>query len=96
MLLGQIAGNSPALLCVGGSQLDTEPLFLNFKGKPALLVIVGLLAEVGKLTGVFSQTIFEVGVMGHDFGNVAVLVKKDGVVFCFLERPVSIKYLQFL
>ena len=70
--------------------------FLNFKGKAALLVIVGLLAEIGVLAGVFSQPIFEVGVVSHDLGNIAILVEKMLVVFCFLESHVFIEYLQFL
>ena len=86
MLLCQLTGGSPAFLGVGGGQLDTEPLFLNFKGKAALLVIVGLLAEIGVLAGVFSQPIFEVGVVSHDLGNIAFFVKKDGRRFLLLGK----------
>lgn len=86
VLLCQLTGGSPAFLGVGGGQLDTEPLFLNFKGKAALLVIVGLLAEIGVLAGVFSQPIFEVGVVSHDLGNIAILVEKNACCFLLLGK----------
>lgn len=91
IFLRKFTDSFPAHLGVGIGQLDTKSLFLDFKSQATLLVIVGLLAEIGVLNGVFSQTIFECGIMSHDLSNVPIFVKIDDGCLLFLERRVFIK-----
>ena len=47
VLLCPISGSLSALRTVRGSQTKAESAFLNFKGQPALFIIVGLVAASG-------------------------------------------------
>ena len=46
-----------------------QPPFLNFKGQPSLLIIVGLAAALRVLCRKCCQPLFEIGVVGLDFND---------------------------
>ena len=58
-----------AFLAIRRSQPKAQPPFLNFKGQPALLVIVGLAAALRVLCRKCCQPLFEIGVVGLDFND---------------------------
>ena len=59
----------PPFLTIRRSQSKTQPPFLNLKGQPALLVIVGLAAALRVLCRKCRQPLFEIGVVGLDFND---------------------------
>ena len=56
-------------LTVRCCQPKAQPPFLNFKGQPGLLVIVGLAAALRVLCRKCRQSLFEIGVVGLDFND---------------------------
>ena len=57
----------PPFLTIRRGQPKAQPPFLNLKGQPALLVIVGLAAALRVLCRKCCQPLFEIGVVGLDF-----------------------------
>ena len=66
-----------AFLAIWGGQPKTQPPFLNFKGQPALLIIVGLAAALRVLCRKCCQPLFEIGVVGLHL-NDAIEVLRTG------------------
>lgn len=66
-LFRRFAGGSPAFCAVWRGQAERETPFLNLKGQPALLIIVGLAAALRVLCCKCCQPLFEIGVVGLDF-----------------------------
>ena len=58
-----------AFLAVWGSQTEAQSAFLNLKGQPALLIIVGLAAALRVLCRKCRQPLFEIGVVVLDFND---------------------------
>ena len=67
VLLCLFACRPAAFLAVWGSQSKAQSPFLDLKGQPALLVIVGLAAALRVLCRKCRQPLFEIGVVGLDF-----------------------------
>ncbi len=61
-----------AFLAIWGGQPKTQPSFFNFKGQPALLVIVGLTAALRVLCRKCRQPFFEIGVVGLRLNDAAM------------------------
>lgn len=69
VLLCLFACRPAAFLTVWGGQPKAQPSFLNFKGQPALLVIISLAAALRVLCRKCRQPFFEIGVVGLDFND---------------------------
>ena len=69
VLLCRFACRSAAFLTIRRGQPETQPPFLNFKGQPALLIIVGLAAALRVLCRKCRQPLFEIGVVSLDFND---------------------------
>ena len=67
----------PPFLTIRRGQPETQPPFLNFKGQPGLLIIVGLAAALRVLCRKCCQPLFEIGVVGLHLNDAAMLVKID-------------------
>ena len=68
-LFRRFAGGSPAFCAVWRGQTERETPFLNLKGQPALLIIVGLAAALRVLCRKCCQPLFEISVVGLDFND---------------------------
>ena len=81
-----------AFLAIWGGQPKAQPPFLNFKGQPALLVIVGLAAALRVLCRKYRQPLFKVGIMGLYLDHAVILVKTDGsCLFSLMNTLVNSK-----
>ena len=78
-------------LAVRCSQTEAQSAFLNFKGQPALLVIVGLAAALRVLCRKCRQPFFEIGVVGLHLNDAAILVIIDSGCLLLLGKPCSHK-----
>jgi len=77
IFLGKLACCVTALIRIRCSQANGKPPAVNLKSKTALLVIVGLPAQIGILCRVLRQPLFERGIMRLDFDGFAGFVKID-------------------
>ncbi len=68
-LFRRFACRPAAFLAVWGSQSKAQSPFLDLKGQPALLVIVGLAAALRVLCRKCRQLLFEIGVVVLDFND---------------------------
>ena len=75
IFLGKLACCVTALIRIRCSQANGKPPAVNLKSKTALLVIVGLPAQIGILCRVLRQPLFERGIMRLDFDGFAGFVK---------------------
>ena len=94
-LFRRFAGGSPAFCAVWRGQTERETPFLNLKGQPALLIIVGLAAALRVLCRKCCQPLFEIGVVGVDMDKGVFLVKPNISGLFLLRKPCSHK-LSFL
>ena len=78
-------------LAVRRSQTEAQSAFFNFKGQPALLVIVNLAAALRMFFCKCCQSLFQIGVVGLHLDHAAVLVKIDSCGLFFLGKPCSHK-----
>ena len=79
-----------AFLAIWGGQPKTQPPFLNFKGQPALLIIVGLAAALRVLCRKYRQPLFEISIVGLHLDHAAMLVKIDHRCLLLLGKPCSV------
>ena len=82
-------------LAVQRSQAKAQPPFLNLKGQPALLVIVGLAAALRVLCRKCRQPLLGISVVGLHFNQAAMLVKTDSGCLLLLGKPCSHKISRF-
>ena len=78
-------------LAIRGGQPKTQPPFLNLKGQPSLLVIVGLAAALRVLCRKCCQPLFEIGVVCLHLNHAAMLVKIDHGCLLLFGKPCSHK-----
>lgn len=79
-----------AFLAIWGGQPKAQPPFLNFKGQPALLIIVGLAAALRVLCRKYRQPLFEISIVGLHLDHAAMLVKIDHRCLLLLGKPCSV------
>lgn len=75
--LGKLTCCLPTLIRIRRSQANSESSAVNLEGQAALLVIVGLPAQIGMLCCILRQPLFERGIMRLDFDGFAGFVKID-------------------
>ena len=90
-LFRRFAGGSPAFCAVWRGQTERETPFLNLKGQPALLIIVGLTAALRVLCRKCRQPLFESGIVSLHLNEAAMLVKIDHGCLLPLGKPSSHK-----
>ena len=75
-LLCQLTCCLAAIIGVGCRQPDADSAFINLEAQAALIVIVGLLAQLRELDGIGQQPILQVDIVGVDLcGGVTVMSK---------------------
>ena len=75
-----------ALVGIRCGQANGKALTVDFKGQPALFVIVGLPAQIGMLCCILRQPLFERGIMRLNFDGFASFVKIDAGRFLPLSQ----------
>ena len=87
ILLGKLTCRAPTLTRIRSGQSDSESSAVNLKSKPALLVIVGLPAQVGICRRVLRQPLLECGIMCLNFDGFAGFIKVDAGRFLSFGQP---------
>ena len=66
ILSGKIAGCFSACLAIRRCQPDADSAFVDLEAQAALLVIIGLLAQIREFGGIGQQPLFQLGIVGVD------------------------------
>lgn len=75
-----------ALVGIRCGQANGKALTVDFKGQPALFVIVGLPAQIGMFCCILCHPLFERGIMRLNFDGFASFVKIDAGRFLPLSQ----------
>ena len=86
ILLGKFACCLSALIRIRRSQTDSESPAVDLEGQPALLIIVGLPAQIGICRRMLRQPLFERGIVRLNFDGFAGFVKIDAGRFLPLSQ----------
>ena len=70
-----LTGSTFVFFTIWRGQPDANPVLIDLKPQAAVFVVLDQLAEVGIGGGIGGQALFELGVVGIDFGSAVVFVE---------------------
>ena len=85
----------PALCAIRCGRPETQPAFFDFKGKPSLLIVIGLAAMIRVHDSELAKPLFQICIMGLHLNQITIFIKINCSCFlpfvksCFYEIPLK-------